>query len=170
VLRAYRSLRTYHQCLHVHCYSQSRWSTLHCRLLHPLQGKKHPPVRALRHEDSWRGSHYDLRGRTGHCKHGLRPVPGKKADIIVGPENKFVAEAKRAEALFGQVGIDVFTGPSEAAVIAAENADASIIAIDLVSQVEHGRESPRLFTTKFPRGYPGCREWMGMPGHPARLS
>ena len=65
---------------------------------------------------------------------------GKKADIIVGPGNKYVAEAKRA--LFGKVGIDVFAGPSEVAVIADETADADIVAIDLVGQLEHGHESP----------------------------
>ena len=71
---------------------------------------------------------------------------GKKADIIVGPGNKFVAEAKRA--LFGKVGIDVFAGPSEVAVIADETADANVVAIDLVGQLEHGHESPGwLFTT-----------------------
>jgi len=71
---------------------------------------------------------------------------GKKADIIVGPGNKYVAEAKRA--LFGKVGIDVFAGPSEVAVIADETADADIVAIDLVGQLEHGHESPGwLFTT-----------------------
>jgi len=71
---------------------------------------------------------------------------GKKADIIVGPGNKFVAEAKRA--LFGKVGIDVFAGPSEVAVIADKTADADVIAIDLVGQLEHGHESPGwLFTT-----------------------
>ena len=71
---------------------------------------------------------------------------GKKADIIVGPGNKFVAEAKRA--LFGKVGIDVFAGPSEVAVIADETADADVVAIDLVGQLEHGHESPGwLFTT-----------------------
>ena len=71
---------------------------------------------------------------------------GKKADIIVGPGNKFVAEAKRT--LFGKVGIDVFAGPSEVAVIADETADAEIVAIDLVGQLEHGHESPGwLFTT-----------------------
>ena len=58
---------------------------------------------------------------------------GKKADIIVGPGNKFVAEAKRT--LFGQVGIDVFAGPSEVAVIADEHADADVVAIDLVVQM-----------------------------------
>ncbi len=71
---------------------------------------------------------------------------GKKADIIVGPGNKFVAEAKRT--LFGKVGIDVFAGPSEVAVIADETADADVVAIDLVGQMEHGHESPGwLFTT-----------------------
>ncbi len=76
--------------------------------------------------------------------HGL--FTGKPADIVVGPGNKFVAEAKRA--IFGQVGIDVFAGPSEVAVIADETADAAIVATDLVGQAEHGHESPAwLFTT-----------------------
>jgi sulfopropanediol 3-dehydrogenase len=71
---------------------------------------------------------------------------GKPADVIVGPGNKFVAEAKRS--LFGKVGIDVFAGPSEVAVIADETADAAIVASDLVGQAEHGHESPAwLFTT-----------------------
>jgi sulfopropanediol 3-dehydrogenase len=71
---------------------------------------------------------------------------GKPADVIVGPGNKFVAEAKRT--LFGKVGIDVFAGPSEVAVIADESADAAIVASDLVGQAEHGHESPAwLFTT-----------------------
>jgi sulfopropanediol 3-dehydrogenase len=71
---------------------------------------------------------------------------GQPADVIVGPGNKFVAEAKRT--LFGKVGIDVFAGPSEVAVIADETADAAIVASDLVGQAEHGHESPAwLFTT-----------------------
>ena len=71
---------------------------------------------------------------------------GKAADVIVGPGNKFVAEAKRA--LFGKVGIDVFAGPSEVAVIADDSADAAIVASDLVGQAEHGHESPAwLFTS-----------------------
>ena len=71
---------------------------------------------------------------------------GKPADIIVGPGNKFVAEAKRT--LFGKVGIDVFAGPSEVAIIADESADPHIVASDLVGQAEHGHESPAwLFTT-----------------------
>src|SRR4051794_31649481 len=71
---------------------------------------------------------------------------GKPADIIVGPGNKFVAEAKRM--LFGSVGIDVFAGPSEVGIIADETADPAIVASDLVGQAEHGHESPAwLFTT-----------------------
>ena len=74
---------------------------------------------------------------------------GRKADVVVGPGNKFVAEAKRM--LFGQVGIDVFAGPSEVAVIADDSADPAIVASDLVGQAEHGHESPAwLFTTSRP--------------------
>ena len=71
---------------------------------------------------------------------------GRPADIVVGPGNKFVAEAKRM--LFGKVGIDVFAGPSEIAIIADDTADVEIVAADLVGQAEHGHESPAwLFTT-----------------------
>lgn len=70
---------------------------------------------------------------------------GKPADIIVGPGNKFVAEAKRM--LFGKVGIDVFAGPSEVAVIADDSADPLIVAADLVGQAEHGHESPAWLIT-----------------------
>lgn len=65
---------------------------------------------------------------------------GKPADVIAGPGNKYVAEAKRI--LFGQVGIDVFAGPSEILVIADETADAELVAVDLVGQAEHGPETP----------------------------
>src|SRR6266446_3131961 len=70
---------------------------------------------------------------------------GKPADIIVGPGNKYVAEAKRM--LFGKVGIDVFAGPSEVAVIADDTADPHIVAADLVGQAEHGHESPAWLMT-----------------------
>lgn len=70
---------------------------------------------------------------------------GKPADIIVGPGNKFVAEAKRM--LFGKVGIDVFAGPSEVCVIADASADPAIVASDLVGQAEHGHESPAWLIT-----------------------
>jgi sulfopropanediol 3-dehydrogenase len=62
------------------------------------------------------------------------------ADIVVGPGNRFVAEAKRM--LFGQIGIDVVAGPTETMVIADETADAAVIAADLLGQAEHGPDSP----------------------------
>ena len=68
------------------------------------------------------------------------------ADILIGPGNQFVAEAKRI--LFGKVGIDLFAGPTEIAIIADKNADPEIVAVDLVGQAEHGYNSPAwLFTT-----------------------
>ena len=71
---------------------------------------------------------------------------GNKARILVGPGNRFVAEAKRM--LYGRVGIDMFAGPTEIAIIADKTADAQIVAEDLVSQAEHGPDSPAwLFTT-----------------------
>lgn len=76
--------------------------------------------------------------------HGL--FTGMPADVVVGPGNKFVAEAKRT--IFGKVGIDVLAGPSEVAVIADETADPAIVASDLVGQAEHGHDTPAwLFTT-----------------------
>ena len=69
---------------------------------------------------------------------GLFGLP--KADILVGPGNQFVAEAKRI--LFGRVGIDMFAGPTDSLVIADGTADAAIVASDLVGQAEHGYNSP----------------------------
>lgn len=63
-----------------------------------------------------------------------------KADILVGPGNQFVAEAKRI--LFGRVGIDMFAGPTETMVIADATADPEIVAWDLAGQAEHGYNSP----------------------------
>lgn len=70
---------------------------------------------------------------------------GKPARILVGPGNRFVAEAKRT--LYGRVGIDMFAGPTEIAVIADESADAAVVAEDLVSQAEHGPDSPAWLIT-----------------------
>ena len=69
---------------------------------------------------------------------GLFGLP--KADILVGPGNQFVAEAKRI--LFGRVGIDMFAGPTDSLILADETSDAEIVAVDLVSQAEHGYNSP----------------------------
>ncbi|MEM9784451.1 MAG: histidinol dehydrogenase, partial [Pseudomonadota bacterium] len=69
-----------------------------------------------------------------------------EADILVGPGNAYVAEAKRQ--LFGEVGIDVFAGPTESAIIADDTADPMTVAVDLASQAEHGPNSPVwLFTS-----------------------
>lgn len=69
---------------------------------------------------------------------GLFGVPG--SDILVGPGNQFVAEAKRI--LFGRVGIDMFAGPTDSLILADGEADAEIVAADLVGQAEHGYNSP----------------------------
>ena len=70
---------------------------------------------------------------------------GRPARILVGPGNRFVAEAKRT--LYGRVGIDMFAGPTEIAVIADDSADPQIVAEDLVSQAEHGPDSPAWLIT-----------------------
>ncbi len=69
---------------------------------------------------------------------GLFGLP--KANILVGPGNQFVAEAKRI--LFGRVGIDMFAGPTDSLILADKTADADIVAADLVGQAEHGYNSP----------------------------
>ncbi|MEH6829933.1 histidinol dehydrogenase [Sulfitobacter sp.] len=69
---------------------------------------------------------------------GLFGLP--KANILVGPGNQFVAEAKRI--LFGRVGIDMIAGPTDSLILADKDADANIVATDLVSQAEHGYNSP----------------------------
>ncbi len=69
---------------------------------------------------------------------GLFGLPS--ADILVGPGNQFVAEAKRI--LFGRVGIDMFAGPTDSLILADKTADPEIVAADLVGQAEHGYNSP----------------------------
>lgn len=70
--------------------------------------------------------------------YGLFGLP--KANILVGPGNQFVAEAKRI--LFGRVGIDMIAGPTDSLILADKDADPHIVATDLVSQAEHGYNSP----------------------------
>jgi len=65
--------------------------------------------------------------------------------MIAGPGNAFVAEAKRQ--LFGEVGIDLFAGPTEILIVADESADPFIVAVDLLSQAEHGPDSPAILIT-----------------------
>lgn len=74
----------------------------------------------------------------GSLANGL--FTGCEADMIVGPGNSFVAEAKRQ--LFGRVGIDVVAGPTESMIVADETADPSMVATDLIGQAEHGPDSP----------------------------
>ncbi len=69
----------------------------------------------------------------------------ERVDLIAGPGNAYVAEAKRQ--LFGQVGIDLFAGPTEILVIADETADPFLVAVDLLSQAEHGPDSPAVLVT-----------------------
>ncbi|MCU1546867.1 MAG: histidinol dehydrogenase [Homoserinimonas sp.] len=66
-------------------------------------------------------------------------------NMLAGPGNAFVAEAKRQ--LFGEVGIDLFAGPTEVLIIADEHADPFIVAVDLLSQAEHGPDSPAVLIT-----------------------
>ena len=71
---------------------------------------------------------------------GMRPV-----DMITGPGNAYVAEAKRQ--LFGLVGIDLPAGPTEILVIADDSADPALVATDLLGQAEHGPDSPAWLIT-----------------------
>ena len=74
---------------------------------------------------------------------GTETIP--PVDMLVGPGNAFVAEAKRQ--LFGRVGIDLFAGPTETLVIADETVDGEMCATDLLGQAEHGPTSPAIFLT-----------------------
>ena len=69
----------------------------------------------------------------------------KSVDMLVGPGNAFVAEAKRQ--LFGKVGIDLFAGPTETMLVVDETVDAEICATDLIGQAEHGFDSPAVLVT-----------------------
>jgi histidinol dehydrogenase len=74
---------------------------------------------------------------------GTETVP--KVDFLAGPGNAFVAEAKRQ--LFGEVGIDLFAGPTEILIVADEAADPYTCAVDLLSQAEHGPDTPAVLVT-----------------------
>ena len=83
-------------------------------------------------------------GAIGAFAYGCFGIP--EVDMIVGPGNQYVAEAKRM--LYGKVGIDLFAGPTEIGIIADHTADKEMIAVDLVGQAEHGPNSPAwLYTT-----------------------
>lgn len=69
----------------------------------------------------------------------------RRVDVLAGPGNAYVAEAKRQ--LFGSVGIDLFAGPTEILIVADEHADPFVVAVDLLSQAEHGPDSPAILIT-----------------------
>jgi sulfopropanediol 3-dehydrogenase len=79
-------------------------------------------------------------GAMGYGTETIKPV-----DMLAGPGNAYVAEAKRL--MFGRVGIDLFAGPTETLVIADESVDGEIVATDLLGQAEHGANSPAILIT-----------------------
>jgi sulfopropanediol 3-dehydrogenase len=92
----------------------------------------------------------------------------ERVDMLSGPGNAYVAEAKRQ--LFGEVGIDLFAGPTEILIVADEDADPFVVAVDLLSQAEHGPDSPAVLVSSSERV---AREAMAhverlLPGMPTR--
>ncbi len=87
----------------------------------------------------------NLGGVQGIAAMAFGQFTGNPADILVGPGNQYVAEAKRQ--LYGRVGIDMFAGPSEIMVIADKEADPELVAVDLLGQAEHGPNSPAWLIT-----------------------
>ena len=110
----------------------------------PFNGKPAPAIVAAQ---ALAGAHeiYCLGGvqAIGAMALGTQSIAG--VDMLVGPGNAFVAEAKRQ--LFGRVGIDLFAGPTETMVIADETVDGEICATDLLGQAEHGADSPAILIT-----------------------
>jgi sulfopropanediol 3-dehydrogenase len=88
---------------------------------------------------------YVLGGVQAIAAMGLGTASIRQVDMLVGPGNAYVAEAKRQ--LFGRVGIDLLAGPTEILVIADDTADAEMVATDLLGQAEHGPTSPAVLVT-----------------------
>lgn len=115
-----------------------------CSAPHPEYGGIHPAI--LYTMDLCGADHIlALGGVQGIAAMAFGLFTGHKANILVGPGNRFVAEAKRM--LFGRVGIDLFAGPTEILVIADASADPDVVACDLVGQAEHGPDSPAWLVT-----------------------
>jgi sulfopropanediol 3-dehydrogenase len=89
-------------------------------------------------------------------------------NMIAGPGNAYVAEAKRQ--LFGEVGIDLFAGPTEILIVADEHADPFFTAVDLLSQAEHGPDSPAVLVTNSQKLGEEVLAWIDkiLPGMPTR--
>ncbi|HWA11470.1 MAG TPA: histidinol dehydrogenase, partial [Burkholderiales bacterium] len=110
----------------------------------PYQGKPHPAIVAAM---SLAGADeiYTIGGVQAIGAMALGTATIKPTDMIAGPGNAFVAEAKRQ--LSGRVGIDLFAGPTETLVIADDTCDAEMCATDLLGQAEHGPNSPAILLT-----------------------
>ncbi|MEE4121124.1 MAG: histidinol dehydrogenase, partial [Paracoccaceae bacterium] len=110
----------------------------------PVDGAPHPAIVAAMHEGG-ADEILVLGGvqAVGAMALGTESIQG--VDMLVGPGNAFVAEAKRQ--LFGRVGIDLFAGPTETMVIADDTVDAEMVATDLLGQAEHGYNSPACLIT-----------------------
>lgn len=110
----------------------------------PFKGKPAPAIVAAQH---FAGADeiYCLGGVQAIAAMALGTESIQPVDMIAGPGNAYVAEAKRI--LFGRVGIDLLAGPTESLVIADEGADPEICATDLVGQAEHGPDSPVVLLT-----------------------
>ena len=110
----------------------------------PVVGAPHPAIVAAMHLG---GAHeiYCLGGIQAVGAMALGTETIRPVDMLVGPGNAFVAEAKRQ--LFGRVGIDLLAGPTETMVIADETVDAEMCATDLLGQAEHGYNSPAVLVT-----------------------
>ena len=110
----------------------------------PVSGEPHPAIVAAMHMG---GAHeiYVLGGIQAVGAMALGTETIAPVDMLVGPGNAFVAEAKRQ--LFGRVGIDLFAGPTETMIVADESVDAELCATDLLGQAEHGYNSPACLIT-----------------------
>ncbi len=110
----------------------------------PRDGEPHPAIVTAMHLG---GAHeiYALGGVQAVGAMALGTGTMAPVDMLVGPGNAFVAEAKRQ--LYGRVGIDLFAGPTETLIVADETVDAEMCATDLLGQAEHGYDSPAVFVT-----------------------
>ncbi|MDX2143993.1 MAG: histidinol dehydrogenase [Rhodospirillaceae bacterium] len=110
----------------------------------PTKGQPHPATIAAMHL-AGADEIYLLGGIQAVAAMAIGTETIKPVDMLVGPGNAYVAEAKRQ--LFGRVGIDLFAGPTEILVIADDTADGEMCAVDLLGQAEHGPTSPAVLLT-----------------------